>query len=105
METPMGITCDKHNIAHKTDHLASQLSRDTLSYLEKFDRYDSQELLACASSNWLLSNEDFRLSSDPPAGMIRCLTIFYTLLSVSYYAWYSETLLLTTWSEYGFTQE
>ncbi|XP_070211365.1 ankyrin and armadillo repeat-containing protein-like isoform X4 [Littorina saxatilis] len=49
---------------------AAQLTRATLSYFEKFDRYDCQELLAYASTHWMLSNEDFRLPTDPPVGLI-----------------------------------
>ncbi|KAL8609317.1 hypothetical protein ACOMHN_048873 [Nucella lapillus] len=50
--------------------LANQLSRNAVSYLEKLDRYECQELLAFASSHWLLSNEDFRLPTDPPPGLV-----------------------------------
>ena len=52
-------------------HQAAQFSRNALSFFEKYDRYDCQELLAYASTHWMLSNEDFRLPTDPPMGLIR----------------------------------
>ena len=39
------------------------------AYLEKFERYECQELLAFATSHWLLSTEDFKLPTEPPHGL------------------------------------
>ncbi|XP_076439158.1 ankyrin and armadillo repeat-containing protein-like [Babylonia areolata] len=62
---------DSHEAAVKAAKLlAEQLAKNALSYLEKLDRYDCQELLAFASSNWLLSNEDFRMPFEPPNGVV-----------------------------------
>lgn len=52
------------------DILAQQSARQASNYFEKFDRYDCQELLAHSSTHWMLSNEDFRLPTDPPVGLI-----------------------------------
>ena len=44
--------------------------RQAASFLEKFERSECQELLASASSHWLLSSEDFKLPTEPPDGII-----------------------------------
>jgi hypothetical protein len=68
--TTMASAAD--NAAPTEDALmAAQHSRNAYAFFEKYDRYDSQELVACAMTHWLLSNEDFRLPTDPPMGIIR----------------------------------
>ncbi len=44
--------------------------RSAASFLEKFERYESQELLAWASSHWMLSGDDFKLPTEPASGLI-----------------------------------
>lgn len=39
-------------------------------FYEKFDRYESQELVGWQTTNWLLSTEDFKLPTDTPYGLI-----------------------------------
>ena len=44
--------------------------RTASAYLEKFERYECQELLGYALTHWLLSTEDFNLPVEPPQGII-----------------------------------
>ena len=44
--------------------------RTASAYLEKFERYECQELLGYALTHWLLSTEDFKLPVEPPQGII-----------------------------------
>ncbi|KAL8620460.1 hypothetical protein ACOMHN_048393 [Nucella lapillus] len=57
---------------------SSHLTRSVMSYFEKFDRYECQELLAYVSSHWMLSNEDFRLPTDPPLGLISNVNLVHS---------------------------
>ncbi len=43
--------------------------RNAAAYLEKFDRYECQELLSHAMSDWQLSTEHFKLPVEPPCGL------------------------------------
>ena len=44
--------------------------RNAASFLEKFERYESQELLANASTHWILSTDDFKNPTEPANGLI-----------------------------------
>lgn len=46
------------------------LNRAAVSYFEKFERYECQELLAYTSTHWTLSTDDFKLPTEPPAGLV-----------------------------------
>lgn len=58
--------------------LVGHFARQALTYFERYDRYDAQELLAFSSTHWMLSNEDFRLPTDPPMGLISNVNPQYT---------------------------
>ncbi len=45
-------------------------TRNAAAFFERFDRYESQELLSYASSHWMLSNDDFKYPTEPPLGLI-----------------------------------
>ena len=53
----------------------SQAIRYALSFFEKYDRYDCQELLAYQSAHWLLSTDDFKVPTEPPVGIISNMLI------------------------------
>ena len=55
----------------------SQAQRNASAFLEKYERYDLQELLAFTSTNWLLSTEDFKASTEPPPGLISSLNAIH----------------------------
>ena len=68
MTTHIGVKNEQ--AAAEENAFIAQCSRQATSFFEKYDRYDLQELLTYSSSHWLLSNEDFRLPTDPPSGLI-----------------------------------
>ena len=44
--------------------------RTASAHLEKFERYECQELLGYALTHWMLSTDDFKLPTEPPQGLI-----------------------------------
>lgn len=50
--------------------MAINIARNALNFIEKFERYDCQEMLGYMQTHWMLSMEDFRFSTDPPMGLI-----------------------------------
>ena len=44
--------------------------RVVASFFEKFERYESQELLGHFASHWLLSSDDYKVPTEPPSGLI-----------------------------------
>lgn len=46
------------------------VARNALNFIEKFERYDCQEMLGFMQTHWMLSTEDFRYPTDPPMGLI-----------------------------------
>lgn len=44
--------------------------RNMQNFFEKYERYECQELLSSSSYHWMLSSEEYRLPTDPPAGLI-----------------------------------
>ncbi|OAF69560.1 Ankyrin and armadillo repeat-containing protein [Intoshia linei] len=46
------------------------LLRFANTFIEKYDREELQELLMCQSSNWLLSQDEFKFPIEQPAGII-----------------------------------
>lgn len=44
--------------------------RHVASFFEKFERYELQELLATAQTNYMLSTDDLKIPTDPPSGLI-----------------------------------
>ncbi|RUS87780.1 hypothetical protein EGW08_004445 [Elysia chlorotica] len=45
-------------------------ARNATTYLERFERYDSQEILSFSMAHWMLSGDVYRLPTDPPQGMV-----------------------------------
>lgn len=48
----------------------ARLQQTVSGYFERFDRYESQELLAYSSAHWMLSSEDHKTSVEPPSGIV-----------------------------------
>ena len=46
------------------------IARNALNFIDRFERYDCQELLGYVQTHWMLSTEDFRYPTDPPMGLI-----------------------------------
>lgn len=58
-------------VSQEEDITALQnLSRTASVYLDKLDRYDSQELLSCSAAHWMLSNDVFRMPTEQLQGII-----------------------------------
>jgi hypothetical protein len=61
-ESPVVLNEEEQN-------LNSQPSvRSIIGFVDKFDRFEMQELLTSMTSNWLLSYDDFKLPSEQPKG-------------------------------------
>ena len=45
-------------------------TKNASAFFEKFERYDCQELLARASTHWMLSTDDFKYPTEAPSGLI-----------------------------------
>ena len=65
------MTLNNDQAANEEATQLVQLTRSAVSFFEKFERYECQEVLAYSSTHWMLSNEDFRLPTDNPMGLIR----------------------------------
>ena len=48
----------------------SRAFREAMGFFEKYERYESQELLAYTASHWMLSSDDFKLPTEPATGLI-----------------------------------
>lgn len=44
--------------------------RHVSTFIEKFERYECQELLSFASTHFMLSTDDFKVPTEPPLGVI-----------------------------------
>lgn len=44
--------------------------RAAVLYLDKFERYECQELLSYSAAHWLLSSEMVRMQAEPLQGMV-----------------------------------
>ncbi|GFO42024.1 ankyrin and armadillo repeat-containing protein-like, partial [Plakobranchus ocellatus] len=51
-------------------HQYNQYARIATTHLERYERYDSQEILAFSMAHWMLSGDVYRLPTDPPKGMV-----------------------------------
>ncbi|XP_023930596.1 ankyrin and armadillo repeat-containing protein-like [Lingula anatina] len=50
---------------------AMQTNKYTASFFEKYDTYDTYELIACTHSHWFLSSEDLKVSVEMPLGLVK----------------------------------
>jgi hypothetical protein len=57
-------TEDDHNMSNQA------AVRNTLGFIEKYDRVEIQELLSEMNCHWLLSLEDYKVSIEHPMGLI-----------------------------------
>ncbi|KAK6172108.1 hypothetical protein SNE40_018060 [Patella caerulea] len=48
----------------------SLMARNAISFFERYDNYECQELLEYSTRHWMLSTDDFKFPTDPPVGLI-----------------------------------
>ena len=66
-----GFSIPTMSVGGEDDHQQyNYYARIATTYLERFERYDSQEILSYSMAHWMLSGDVYRLPTDPPQGMV-----------------------------------